>query len=258
MTFCAYKWQKRRMSEKVDEIKARVRLLKQAPFSIEKYINSVDDKTTIKQNNTKLEQFTPIYVVGKVTDLKTSYKIINTIDGEPGYRMIMPVYLQESQNNKNKKKVAFVDFGWIPNSVDVNSKLGSILNKDILIYGVVYYGDNKIGNQNKNDLTNGRMISLHLDELIKLHKNQTKLYDIEYLDFIVKRVNLDIAENPLNNINLTRNTVNIDELEYPKIKNKEEMLTWYIMPKTHRAYYTFWLTSTMLNLASNVYVWLYL
>jgi hypothetical protein len=243
------------MAEKIEEINTRVRLLSNDPINIENYVNDISSG---KNDKYKIEQFTPIYAVGKIADLNNVYKIINTVDNEPGYRIIIPMFLKIKNNFQNKKHVVFVDFGWIPNSVDINMKLNFILNKDLLISGIVYLGDNKVGNKNKNDLSNEKMISLHLDELIHLNKNQN-LTDINYMDFIIKRVNLDNTKNLVSLLELNnKNILNVNELEYPKIKNKEEMLTWYIMPKTHKAYYTFWMTSTILNIFSNFYVWIYL
>jgi len=55
--------------------------------------------------------------------------------------------------------------------------------------------------------------------------------------------------------------VNFDETSKqicPKQMNRSDFLNWYIMPSTHQAYAYFWLSSSILNLASNLLVWFYI
>jgi hypothetical protein len=46
--------------------------------------------------------------------------------------------------------------------------------------------------------------------------------------------------------------------EYPLLPHINDFLQWTIMPESHQAYSNFWITVTILNWMTNIFVWLYL
>ncbi len=44
----------------------------------------------------------------------------------------------------------------------------------------------------------------------------------------------------------------------PVLPTPNHFLYWYITPERHGAYSTFWFTVTVMNLMTNVYVWVFL
>lgn len=296
LTCKAYFWQKKREKEKIIEIDNRKRLLDLKPLNIsevnlnslklessERYATTVfdankkivdndDNVLNNKQNKDCLEQFTPITLQGILVDSKTYIKIINTQNGAPGHRIIIPVNLQQTkEQTKNTQNIIFVDIGWVPEAYDINKFLKNLENKILIIDGIVYYGDNIVRGASQNDLNKGKLISIHIKELKQLYSKSLKSKPIinnnpneqcnfNILGFMVKRIKLNKPDNSNNVQTTSQESVNLNklEIEYPLLKDKSELLYWYIMPETHRSYYRFWFFITSLNILSNLFVWIYL
>lgn len=255
LTFSAFKWQWRRMDEKIIEIKQRTELLSKLP----------EDFTKLEDIKEPIE-FTPVKIKCQIEDTKNYYKIINTNDSSPGYRLIYCVKLI----NSNKR--ILVDFGWIPEDYDVSKEIKENFNKsDFILTGIVYKGDkNPIKNKydsstdisgkndknNKSNNTIKNLIYFDLQTFIDLYEKEHNLNDI-LKNFCIKRINFE--ENIGNSLNKDNSNNNCFKSNiYPKLKSKNDLLYWYITPEVHRSYYIFWSIATFLNLASNMYVWMYL
>lgn len=220
------------MIEKIEEIKARKRLLAAQPLVFEAKMLS---------NENLIEEFTPVSIKGTISKgNEDQIKVFKTIDGEPGFKILKPLSLTTS--NKNSKSKVFVDLGWISmNDID---KFESN-ETSIEIIGIVYYGDKKVrGKLEKNDLKNKKFITMHVDELVKASNEPQNITD----KLMIKAIDLtDIDRSRKNTTNFT-----ID----PKLPKTEDLLVWVISPETHRSYYRFWAFATAINWLSNIYVWL--
>lgn len=255
-------------------------------FNIERKKNSNEDKSSKTTNdinddneiNTNicvirdsfdkqdvLVEFTPVEVIGKITDIKNCIKIINTANGSPGYRLISPISIVNNNNSKytNNDSQVFVDLGWIPMSYDYIKELSYLESLPIKFNGVIYYGDKKIGNKNKNDLKKQMLISMHIDEIKELYNiNNKNSNKIMFEDYFIKRVDINRdfnKEEQLNNINSTSKIKYIDLIQksqFPKIKGKEELLSFYTTPEKHISYSRFWFFLTSVVSLTNCYMWL--
>ena len=58
-------------------------------------------------------------------------------------------------------------------------------------------------------------------------------------DFIIREVNFSNKDNI-----------------YPKKLKMSDLMTWTIMPQTHQNYSNFWLFVTIINILSNIYIWI--
>lgn len=256
LTFTAFRWQWRRMDEKIVEMSQRTELLNKSPIDLNENENF---------KNKDLLEFTPIKLNCKIENLKDYFKVINTNDSSPGFRLIYCVKI----NKIDKNERIIVDFGWVPEDFDVENNLFDLNNmkeNNIIIKGVIYKGDkNPIKNQYNDDSTKDKsntndklnisksknFIYFDLQTFSNLYEKELK-YDNVITSYCIKRVNLEDEVNC--NVNLSQ----FKSVFYPKLKSKRDLLYWYVTPEVHRSYYIFWSLATFFNILSNVYVWCYL
>lgn len=209
------------MNEKIIDVDNRIKLLNSEKIDLNSYL--------IKKNSLfNLNEFQPVKLVAHPIYNVESIKITKTVDSQPGYKIIHPYKL------KDTNKIIFVDKGWYSN-IENNKIIKPIdSNNNKTIKGIIYYGDTT--KYTSNDINKKNFITTNI-------KDMSKCYDFENLickEYMIKEV-------LFNEDNLKDN--------YPVKQTTNDLLFWTITPSKHRSYYRFWITITLFNILSNFYVW---
>jgi len=170
-------------------------------------------------------------------DYKNKIFISTTRNNEPGFNVIIPFYCY-MEDGKGPYPI-LVDRGWFPDYWnDKFDKAANKNNKQIeeSIRGVLYKGDKKNQFSRENDLENKKFFTQRPEELSKiLNLENTEICS----NFIVKEIR------------------NEDHKQiYPQKVTINDLMYTYIPPSKHQEYAYFWLFVSVLNVATNIYVWL--
>ena len=128
VTWNAYLWQRRRKTEKIEEIEKRRKQLEKEPINVTPKNNEGDYEFNLIPNDEFEEKYAyrPISVTG-IYDHKNEIFVERVIDNEHGYWVMTPLYTHVSE--KGDKQGVFVDRGWID---------------DKYRYSKLHYGDGDI------------------------------------------------------------------------------------------------------------------
>lgn len=237
ITFNAYRWQTRRKQEKIIEIQNREKILKQQPIRINHEFLKI-----FKMNEDY--EFTPVELIGNFDSDKKLY-ILKTKDGEPGYHIVSPFYCYEDE--VGSPKALLVDRGWIPYNYPLEKLNSGNQNKKINIKGVIYKGDKMNKYTKKGDDASlgdkNKLIYMNPEELAE----NLNLGNQIASQFLIKIT--DFGENTSSSPNFSH---------FPKIMKTEDLMVWYVSPKKHQAYANFWISVTIFNIFSNIFVWAFL
>jgi len=238
LTFNAYRWQSRRKLEKIEEIAIRDKRLKEDGLQLNEKI--------LKEFKMRDElEFKPVSLRGYFSD---DYVLVNrTREAEPGFHVVSPFYCYK--DDSGVYRAVLVDRGWIPYTY--KEKFLSKNNKDknlSVVKGVIYKGDSKnkytLSNTDTNEAKE-KLISMNPEEISCLLKLENK--DITS-QFVVKEVDFDFLDKNKGQNNL----------HYPIKVSYTDLMVWYVTPKKHQDYANFWITVTVMNIISNLFVWMYL
>jgi cytochrome oxidase assembly protein ShyY1 len=240
LTFNAFNWQTRRKQEKIADVDLRrKRLVEEAIIlndSIEVLKNSLNNITD--KEFTDNWEYRPVELTG-FFDYSKEILVNRTKDSEPGYLLITPFYICKEYSKESD--VVFVDRGWVSSDWPIQQTKQSKskdLNKIIKIKGIIYKGDKKNRFSNMNHNENNKFFLLDPKDF----SNCLNLGNSDISgEFLIRVVNFN-SENKSHPIPLT----------------KEDLMFWTITPQRHQDYANFWFTATMLNIASNIFVWCFL
>jgi cytochrome oxidase assembly protein ShyY1 len=238
LTFNAYRWQSRRKLEKIEEIAVRDKRLKEDGLILNQEI-----LREFKMND-ELE-FKPVILKGYFSD---DYVLVNrTREAEPGFHVVSPIYCYKDEFGVDQ--AVLVDRGWIPYSYrekffDKNKQEKNFY----VIKGVLYKGDTKSKYSLSSAGTNvdkDKLISMNPEEISDLLKLGNKNISSQ---FVVKEIDFDF-------INKNKG---MKSMQYPIRVSYNDLMVWYVTPKKHEDYANFWITVTVMNFISNLFVWMYL
>lgn len=245
MTFNAYKWQKRRKLEKIEEIRLRDQKLSQQPQEI-KSVNELNWLNKTDEEFSEKYAYRPYKLKGKF-DHSKEVLIQRTRDGiffsfktcflgEPGFIVVTPFYCYKDQNNKDYPLL--VDRGWIPHDFANQNEHKVNAKGQLLINGILYRGD-KANQYTKETIQDKRFVTINPEEL----SNYLELPNKEIAkQALIKQIEFE----------------NVNKTNLPRVISKEDLMNWTITPEKHQAYYRFWMTATILNVLSNIYVWVFI
>jgi cytochrome oxidase assembly protein ShyY1 len=234
VTYKANKWQIRRKQEKIIEIETREHRLEETPRIL--------DRETINEFKMSEEwDFRPVQLIGHF-DADKRLLINKTKDSEPGYHLVSPFYCYKDE--QGNEKALLVDRGWIPSDYRLD-RLQLDYNRESNITGIIYKGDtfNKYSKitddsceamRNKLFYMNPRELALNL-----------KLDNPIASQFIIKVVDFGNQKKSF-------------KKQFPLLIKKDDLMVWTISPEKHQSYANFWISVTVFNVVSNIFVWAYL
>lgn len=111
-------------------------------------------------------------------------------------------------------------------------------DKEVMVEGVIIYGEGKSHKGKDNDDKN--KIRIDLEEFVK----NTEFVNKEQASKImIKAVNFN--EDAM----MSKTTI--------RKPTPADLCYWYVTPERHQAYSTFWLYATILSVCANAFVWIY-
>jgi len=237
LTFNAYRWQTRRKLEKVKEMENRDKRLKEQGLRLNdeilRYFKMVEEW-----------EFKPVILKGYFGD--EHVQVFRTRENETGFHVVSLFYCYHDEAGVIRPVI--VDKGWIPYTYsDIffeNFKKGNIME----ISGIIYKGDKKNKySLTSNDLNEARdkLISMNPEEISEILKLENKNISSQ---FIVKEVDFNL-------LNKNKGKKNP---QYPTKVSYNDLMVWYVTPEKHQNYANFWITVTVMNIISNLFVWMYL
>jgi cytochrome oxidase assembly protein ShyY1 len=239
ITFRFYDWHRSRMLEKLREAEIRKKTLLQKPKDIQSLYNAEkgtfpwSDLSTFDLN--KNFAYLPIELVGEF-DHSSEIAVKSLRNGEDGYEVITPFYCYK--DSTDVVQPVLVHRGWVHYDYknDRKHQIGAVGRQKIK--GVVYRPEgNKFSKQN----------DLILNEWVKVDANQIAIANLlpnreVSSKFLIRQVEY----NPINKSLM------------PVVYNLDDVGKYPIPPESNGSCAALFKGLTILNLFTNLFVWVYL
>lgn len=185
-------------------------------------------------NLIQAEEFKPVELRGHF-DEKIEILVNRTKHSVPGHLLISPFYCYQDEDGKMEP--ILVDKGFVDSDWDQAKKKIKIYSGQTVVRGIVFKGDLKNKYSQPNEPSKNKWNTVSPDEIA------------EHLDLPNKEI---VSQFLIKEVDFEEKKKNI----MPVSVSMDELMTWTIMPPTHQSYANFWMITTILNIASNLYVWI--